>query len=226
MMAKSTPEERSARARKREADHPWMASDRSMALWSKLSPEQRSEKARSINASMSAEERSERGHNASAAFWATMSPDKRSAKARNQNRARQRKSMCATCGVKPRRGEAGGGKAYCPQCAYLMAAGFRYGLSATQLAELFSDYRCRMCGDTGVDHRLHIDHDHATGIVRGLLCRRHNYLANHYDYGVSDDLHAAMKKYVSGFNLGMVPENPPKRRRHAASGSFVDCGVG
>lgn len=29
---------------------------------------------------------------------------------------------------------------------------------------------CAICGGTNKDRRLHVDHDHKTGIIRGLLC--------------------------------------------------------
>jgi hypothetical protein len=52
----------------------------------------------------------------------------------------------------------------------------RYGLTPEQAAALGT--ACHICGTvegrvskkTGKAHRLHIDHDHATGRVRGLLC--------------------------------------------------------
>ena len=54
----------------------------------------------------------------------------------------------------------------------------RYGLSMDELAEiaLSQDNSCGMC-DAVLDweapitqHRPHVDHDHATGKVRGVLC--------------------------------------------------------
>jgi hypothetical protein len=52
----------------------------------------------------------------------------------------------------------------------------KYGLTATQYTELITlqKGRCAICGtyDSGSKHKSwHVDHDHATGKVRGLLCK-------------------------------------------------------
>lgn len=36
------------------------------------------------------------------------------------------------------------------------------------------DGHCALCPSTPKTRRLHVDHDHATGKVRGLLCHRCN----------------------------------------------------
>jgi hypothetical protein len=36
--------------------------------------------------------------------------------------------------------------------------------------------RCNICGAEGVTRRLHRDHDHASGLARGILCFRCNTL--------------------------------------------------
>lgn len=49
----------------------------------------------------------------------------------------------------------------------------RYGLTISQFDAMVvaQDGRCAICGDTPADGRsLHIDHDHTSNRVRGLLC--------------------------------------------------------
>jgi hypothetical protein len=43
----------------------------------------------------------------------------------------------------------------------------KYGLTVEQLREVLAPGRCAICGRTD---RLHVDHCHETGQVRGLLC--------------------------------------------------------
>lgn len=43
----------------------------------------------------------------------------------------------------------------------------RYGITATEADEMKKS-GCNICGDT---HNLHIDHNHDTGEVRGVLCK-------------------------------------------------------
>jgi hypothetical protein len=52
---------------------------------------------------------------------------------------------------------------------------------------------CAICGGTNADGRaLYVDHCHATGTVRGLLCGRCNFLLGH-----SQDNIAILKKAVA-----------------------------
>jgi len=49
----------------------------------------------------------------------------------------------------------------------------RYGLSAARYDALMDQQggRCAVCGGPPTGQgRLHVDHDHATSLVRGLLC--------------------------------------------------------
>lgn len=48
----------------------------------------------------------------------------------------------------------------------------QYGLSLAALADLIAGQGgvCAICGDDLTDRTPHVDHDHATGLVRGVLC--------------------------------------------------------
>jgi hypothetical protein len=58
-----------------------------------------------------------------------------------------------------------------------------YGMSLADFDALMDaqDGRCAICGrsDNPGSRRLHIDHDHTTGEVRGLLCHNCNSLLGH-----------------------------------------------
>jgi hypothetical protein len=61
----------------------------------------------------------------------------------------------------------------CKQCAAHKARAYRYGIDADEFTRLLDeqDHRCSICTkpfERGRD--THVDHDHTTGAVRGLLC--------------------------------------------------------
>ena len=55
----------------------------------------------------------------------------------------------------------------------------RYGITVDDYENLLvsQNYCCAICGThvSKLPKRLHIDHDHETGVVRGLLCFKCNY---------------------------------------------------
>lgn len=57
----------------------------------------------------------------------------------------------------------------------------RYGITVEQYAEMFDKQKggCAICGKEPDRIRLHVDHDHATGKVRGLLCFDCNLVLGH-----------------------------------------------
>lgn len=69
----------------------------------------------------------------------------------------------------------------------------RFGLQAGEYDAMLAaqDFGCAICGATRSRHangrpcRLAVDHDHATGKVRGLLCSRCNQMIGHVGEDVS-----------------------------------------
>jgi hypothetical protein len=53
-----------------------------------------------------------------------------------------------------------------------------YGISVEEYDRLFAeqDGRCAICSRTNPSGSLDVDHNHKTGAIRGLLCRRCNLL--------------------------------------------------
>lgn len=91
-------------------------------------------------------------------------------------------------------GHKDGGVSQCPKCqqdrgvpAYMRNHGLqrRYGISQEEYQQMFEsqDGVCAICGGVEDGGRpLHVDHDHATGAIRGLLCRQCNHgLGNFQD---------------------------------------------
>lgn len=54
-----------------------------------------------------------------------------------------------------------------------------YGITLEQYNQMLADqdHLCGLCGETpDTDRRMHVDHDHATGKIRALLCHHCNLL--------------------------------------------------
>jgi hypothetical protein len=58
-----------------------------------------------------------------------------------------------------------------------------YGLTSTEYERMLDQQGggCRVCGQTDHDRRLAVDHDHRTGAIRGLLCKRCNLVLGKVD---------------------------------------------
>lgn len=76
---------------------------------------------------------------------------------------------------------------YCDHCHRMASMKCYYKITETQLRDLLDAQQgtCKICGcDFGEDQQMrlnatreyHVDHDHATGRVRGLLCATCNTL--------------------------------------------------
>lgn len=97
---------------------------------------------------------------------------------------------CRTCGqlkeitafTKSKRSRYG--RAFtCKQCRADQERIRKYGITKEEYAEWMKRDRCDICGIHSTQHngkgRLHLDHDHATGIVRGVLCNSCNAVLGH-----------------------------------------------
>ncbi len=81
--------------------------------------------------------------------------------------------MCSEIFLRRRRRDTRLGAAYCKGCRSIYWRKFKYGLTGAQVIEMMESQRrrCAIC-DAPLDvHRFHVDHDHTSGKVRGLLCR-------------------------------------------------------
>lgn len=71
-------------------------------------------------------------------------------------------------------------QSWCKKCMrdYANEAAFKknYGIDWAERDRLIAaqNGRCGICGEEPAAKRLHLDHDHATGRVRGMLCGRCN----------------------------------------------------
>jgi len=88
---------------------------------------------------------------------------------------------CPECGITKTSAEFNKGArpnglgSYCKECCYIRHACRTYKISKAVYLEMVkrADGFCEMCGE--VPTRLVVDHDHATGLVRGLICDRCNH---------------------------------------------------
>jgi hypothetical protein len=68
-----------------------------------------------------------------------------------------------------------------------------YGLSEEEYTKLMEVNNCAICGAT---ERLRVDHDHATGKVRGILCHHCNVGLGHFKDKI--ELLEKAKEYLRG----------------------------
>lgn len=80
----------------------------------------------------------------------------------------------------------------------------KYGLTLEQVETMLASqgFRCATCKDdiTGNTKRQHVDHCHATGRIRGVLCRECNLALGHVRDSPTTLM--AMAKYLEARNTG------------------------
>jgi Recombination endonuclease VII. len=104
--------------------------------------------------------------------------------AQEDERLNPTKRKCKTCRVErpfhlfKDRIERGKRRLSCVYCC----KGKKYGLTGPEVLELLlsQDYCCGLCGIRD-GMTLHIDHNHRTGKVRGLLCAKCNHFISIFD---------------------------------------------
>ncbi|MCK5607318.1 hypothetical protein KAR91_35875 [Candidatus Pacearchaeota archaeon] len=71
-----------------------------------------------------------------------------------------------------------------------------YGMTVEQYNQMFADQNgvCFLCGKPELDRRLSVDHNHETGKIRSLLCRRCNMCVGIFENDI--DLVKQILKYI------------------------------
>lgn len=88
----------------------------------------------------------------------------------------------------------------------------QHGISVEQYIEIFTTQGgvCAICQQLPNNSRLVVDHDHHTGIIRGLLCRRHN--AGMGFFNDSADLMEDAARYLRHASMDVnTPKSKSKR---------------
>lgn len=97
---------------------------------------------------------------------------------------------CAQCGEfkpwtsfhKSKRGTRGY-HSYCKPCKLGNNRLYRYGLTDLEFEDIFRAQagRCVLCAKPMIHRTAHVDHDHETGRIRGLLCKGCNAKLGWYE---------------------------------------------
>jgi len=106
----------------------------------------------------------------------------------------------------------------CRECKKVGNAAVRYGLSRDQFDELFSRGRiCHICkANQEYNQQIDIDHDHTSGLVRGLLCNRCNILVARMESATvsPEEFFQSLVAYLHGRNLQLKPVAIVHKRQH------------
>ncbi len=129
-------------------------------------------------------------------------------------KAREERGMCAQCGVRAKRER----RQLCNVCTgghYNSYYKKTFGITLAQYDEMMlaQGGGCAICHEQPTKKRLAVDHDHATGEVRGLLCFSCNIAIGHFRE--SKDLLEATLSYLNkdkGLRLVAGVANPTAER--------------
>ena len=80
----------------------------------------------------------------------------------------------------------------CKKCDWKQQRAYRYKISIEELERLLNVDECEICGDIMFGIHKHIDHDHETNTVRGVLCRGCNQGLGNYKDNINR-LYSAIK---------------------------------
>ena len=82
-----------------------------------------------------------------------------------------------------------------------------YNMTLRQYADVLAAQNgvCAICGKPSVKQKLNVDHNHATGKLRGLLCWKCNVGIGHFDEDLS-----SLRKAIKYLEKYEVPVNQPE----------------
>jgi hypothetical protein len=85
---------------------------------------------------------------------------------------------------------------------------FKYGITLDSYNRLHEEQGggCAICGRGGDGKKLHVDHDHISGIIRGLLCNRCNLMV-----GMSNDDPTVLERATHYLRENMDVRNDNRR---------------
>ena len=88
-----------------------------------------------------------------------------------------------------------------------------YGLTKDDYQQMLENQRgrCAICGKEPIRRKLAVDHDHETGLIRGLLCFRCNFGLGWFQDDISRLRRAV--SHLAGNNACLMKRVPDTRRR-------------
>ncbi|MEU2713871.1 endonuclease VII domain-containing protein [Streptomyces sp. NPDC007205] len=93
--------------------------------------------------------------------------------------------------------------------------GRKYGLTLQEYDRLVdaADGRCAICRqEPAPGKRLVVDHDHGTGVVRGLLCQNCNVMI-----GMAQDNPSTLARAIAYLHAGARETDPGDPQKHATA---------